>query len=667
MKMRQHIEIGNFYTKSTKINENNKNDMTAGFQNEKSVPLYLGSGDFGGCFDGNGLMETEFLSRVNQNTVFMHADFWHKGPYGIDLHLPMMQIRSDGLDEGYMVEREQKLNVLEGHMTTKMIYGQSELELKAYFNPYLRDVFALEITYQMSESEMLPSIVFKNIPTVKVDYNVTLNSSLQRIQTTRQVAEYQLEAGTAEALILFKVLEELGQVAIISEENTFGIKFVAGTGKVMLLMGAGSPKRRVDLLSQVESIQDIKTYSHRAKRNWEKRWGDSRLAFDYPKLQQLFIRSIYYMLCSFSSSDNCIAPPTGWTGSNWAYHFPQDFALITPVLLKMGHLDIVKAKVEFYARHITSMQEYTQRIYKAEGTMWAWEFPIGDNRTILPDEFPNWYQFEIHNAAYPAKMAFEASAYIKDTQWTKDIAWPIIYNSAKFYTSILKKEGTTWGIHLYPSMGQDELGGVNAKNYLCALYAARFTLRKALEMAKQMDFDSEETQKWQEILSEGLAFDRLIHTQLGIYQNYEVQEHLYEIGKMKHPVPLMPITFLPQDELNSYERNAFARRYTLCDQSDKHFYHGWSLVDLMFADAKMGDKEGFMKDFDEMLIAHYVDKDFLQIYESSTLYPCIYYITSHGLLAQAVLEGALNKNSLGFKKLNYHHIHLEDKTVHGGE
>ena len=372
------IQKGNFYQKDIKENKSNH------------VPLYLGSGDFGGCFDEYGLMNRPFLSRVSQNTVLMHADFWHRGNFGLDYHIPALQIMYDKFQEDKVSSIEQSLNIYDGVLSTTLTYGKSEMTLNSFFNPYLRDVFATEIIYEIDSMDDFPDIIVKNVPIIQADYGTELESDFVLEIQNQNCFEYKLTAGTALASVMMSVINETGEAVGIANNNEYKLRLYPGTGRLLLLVGMCNPNRKENLSNQIRGIHKIAEYKDLTKINWHKRWGDSVIDFEYPFLHELFLRSIYYMLCSFSPADNCIAPPTGWTGSAWSYHFPQDFSLITPVLLKMGHVDIVKAKIEFYARQIPVMKEYTQRIFKTKGTMWAWEFPIGDNANILPEEYPNW-------------------------------------------------------------------------------------------------------------------------------------------------------------------------------------------------------------------------------------------------------------------------------------
>lgn len=59
-----------------------------------------------------------------------------------------------------------------------------------------------------------------------------------------------------------------------------------------------------------------------------------------------------------------------------------------------------------------------------------------------------------------------------------------------------------------PSMVQDEFGGENAPDYLCALFAAEYTLEAALRLVRVcgVRVDKEEGDLWRTVLREGLAY-----------------------------------------------------------------------------------------------------------------------------------------------------------------
>ena len=621
-----------------------RGNITREFPGQYDVPaLYLGSGDFGGCFDETGFMNIPYQGRAHSNSVFMHADYYHRGKYGLHYHLPVMQLKLSSPET--MRSGRQTLDLWDGQLTTESIYDGGRISLCAGFSPERRDVFALMIDYEATGT--LPKIRLCGLPEISVDYGTFLSGSLELniVGNTSDVysAEYTASAGNARAVVSLRIAATGGAgVSFLPDGVTLTLGGNPGRGQIRLYIGVSALGRAAEMNRQLdESLAD--GFFDFAAASWHRRWGDNIVTVDDDDMTRLFVRSVYYILCSFSPSANCIAPPTGWTSNAWAFHFPQDFSYIAPVLLKLGHADIMRAKLDYYCRQLDTMREYTRRIYHADGTMWAWEFPIGDDSHILPDDVPNHFQFEIHNAAYVSRMAWETALCLGDDEWAKNTALPIIFETAKFYLSILRREDDgSYGITLVPSMGQDEFGGEDAKNYLCALYAAEFSLKTALDAAEKYGAAFDGAAKAGEILASGIAFERLYNPEFGAYQTYECPPEEFRFGRMKHPVPLMPFTFLPKPkgELNAAELTAYRRRYDLCERAHEHFFSGWTLFDYLLAEARMGDVDSFRKDFDEIRISDNADPELTAIYETCRGHACAYYITSHGLLAQAVIEVA---------------------------
>ena len=621
-----------------------RGNITREFPGQYDVPaLYLGSGDFGGCFDGTGLMNIPYQGRAHSNSVFMHADYYHRGKYGLHYHLPVMQLKLSSPET--QRSGRQTLDLWDGQLTTESDYDGGRISLCAGFSPERRDVFALLIDYEATGT--LPRVRLCGLPEISVDYGTFLSGSLELniVGSTTDVysAEYTASAGNARAVVSLRVAATGGAgVTFLPDGVTLTLGGNPGRGQIRLYIGVSALGRAAEMNRQLdESLAD--GFFDFAALSWHRRWGDNIVTVDDDDMTRLFVRSVYYILCSFSPSANCIAPPTGWTSNAWAFHFPQDFSYIAPVLLRLGHADIMRAKLDYYYRQLDAMREYTRRIYHADGTMWAWEFPIGDDSHILPDDVPNHFQYEIHNAAYVSRMAWETALSLDDSDWAKNTALPIIFETAKFYLSILKCEDDgSYGITLVPSMGQDEFGGEDAKNYLCALYAAEYSLKTALAAAERYGAAFDGAAKAGEILASGIAFERLYNPEFGAYQTYECPPEEFVFGRMKHPVPLMPLTFLPKPtgELNAAELTAYRRRYDLCERAHEHFFSGWTLFDYLLAEARMGDVDAFRKDFDEIRISDNADPELTAIYETCRGHACAYYITSHGLLAQAVIEVA---------------------------
>lgn len=317
-------------------------------------------------------------------------------------------------------------------------------------------------------------------------------------------------------------------------------------------------------------------------------------------------------------------------------------------MLRLGYTDITRAHVEFYHSRLNDQLALTREIYGKPGVCWSWEFPIGqDARLFRPEDggAPNEFQYEIHNAAYPARMAVETAAALRDAEWTREVAWPIVYESARFLASGLTSERDgKYSLQVTPSMGQDEFGGPNGKNYLCALFATEYTLGRAVNLARELGVENEETKFWMDILQTGLAYRRLLLPEFGFYAANESIP--FSPQQQKHPVQLNPLWLLPLDLIDEPTRTAYRLRRMICSterDNQRHtgvptgFYDGWTLFAFQLAAARSGDDAGLAHELSEMLPSRLVDPDYIAIYESSGFWQP-YYTTSMGLYLQAVME-----------------------------
>jgi hypothetical protein len=203
-------------------------------------------------------------------------------------------------------------------------------------------------------------------------------------------------------------------------------------------------------------------------------------------------------------------------------------------------------------------------------------------------------------------------------------------------------------MHVHPSCGQDEYGGLNQKNYLCSLFSADYTLRTALAAANTLRLTPSETARWTAILQDGLAYDRLQIPGFGFRTT--AQGVRFAPGRQKHPVQLNPLTFLPLGKPDAATLAAYAARHQLVSTeraSMKHpdlqgnYYDGWTLFALSLAAARMGYAAGVAHELSLPETAQLVDPEWIQTYESSG-YWCPYYTTSMGLFLQTINETQLS-------------------------
>lgn len=599
------------------------------FAPEKQIPLYLGSGSCGALFDCYGLIGQDKHHIYNDSGTFKHADYFARGKYGIDYWTSAFTITFAQEPSSSPKNYSQSLDIFKGQLATSFTLDGHSLKSLVYFNPEHRDY----LTYELEGAwQLAVNPVMNPHGSYKEEFE---------IQATGRPDGFILNTNIEEFMVSVQVVYLSGSFPKVTRDGANFTISLQDNSKAMLVICASRRSRFVQSSVQFTFISGPE-WRKACEDAWRKRWGNSYLNLSNDHLQADWARSLYYVLCSFSP-DGIPSAPMGWTGLGWRFHFPQDISYIHPALLRLGHYDLAKRIVEFYYERIDDMLAITHRIYGGKGTMWAWEFPTGRGTGLLDCEPPNVYQFEIHNAAYPARMVFETARHLKDDEWTRKYAIPIIRHSADFYASHLVKEANgKYSLDVKPSMSQDEFAVPNSRNYLCALYSARYTFRVASLMGLH-DYD--------EYINAGLAFDRLVDDAHGIYRTSEMmREENY--GKEKHPVQLNPLVFLPAPKLDKYELNAYEKRFDICSAAKEHIYHGWTLAVFLLASSHLGRTDEFERELALADDKDYRDPEQLEFYETSGYPGTMYYVTTHGLYLQAV-QDAFVCDLFGEDRLEY--------------
>lgn len=627
---------------------------------DKSVNLYLGNGRCGGCFDAYGLQhvadDAPAAPRVS-HTRLAHAQVWFRGRHGLDELFPLGRLVWS-VPPGEPAAYRQHLDLARGRIHTAWTGPGLEYHLDLAASPATldRDLLALSLAWRSDEQR--PALELRPVRAFSTVYSGCLPIRAAVGGDSRRAA-LEVSCGEGRGLVL---VEARGDLVLEPESDRIRFRLARSSGAGQVLLALGPAKRRADLAAGLDrwsglSAEDL---AERTAAAWRERWGPAPAppAGLAPPHLRLYWRSHYHLLCSQAPEVRCPAPPMGFTGNAWGFHFPQDLSFLHPALLAHGHSDITRAHVEFYRERLDEQLALTRHLYHRPGACWSWEFPIGPRARLFQPEdggVPNDFQFEVHNAAYPARMAVETAAALADPVWTRAVAWPVVRESARFLAACLHPADD--GRHSFlvaPSMGQDEFGGANAPNYLCALFAAEYTLTQASRLARTLGLEGDEIRRWDRLLEDGLAYPRLHRPDLGFYAANE--SVAFRPGSQKHPVQLNPLWLLPLGRTpDGPTRSAYRMRRIICSterSGHRHpglptgFYDGWTLFAFLLSAATLGDEAGYAHELAEMLPARLVDPEHVTLYESSGFWQP-YYTSSMGLFLQAARTMASARRSPG--------------------
>ncbi|MBN8217993.1 MAG: hypothetical protein J0L75_15230 [Spirochaetes bacterium] len=647
---------------------------------------YLGSGRMGASFDPWGLMGNGWEApHARQGlTALMHSGHFHRGRLGIQSRIPLGRLVFADGEPAPPTEWSQRFTPGRCLLTTRASGDGFAYEMRARFHAGRPDLLLLEIDGR------LPDLLFAPCTGMKGSYDEQLTGSWETRRAGADSWRGSVRLGTAQSAVVLRVL---GGGSALEPEGR-GVRWSPrGGGPHFLALGVAPMARGEALEAELATLPDPATLADEAQGAWKRRFGDAFVELGDARLQSLWARSLASVLYSYAPDTTCPAPPCGWSGNLWGYTFPQDLSYIHPALLRLGHLDIAKSWVEFFSGFRGEMERFTRRIWNRPGAFWAWEFPVEHGQDLLdPDRpgEPNWYQYEIHNASTVVRMAVEKARHLGDPAFTRDVALPMALSTARFYASGLERNADgAWDLFMEPSMGQDEMGAPNQRNYLCGLFAAEYALGAALALLREAGLGDPDAPRWAAILRDGLAYARLMHPELGVCGNDESVAG-DPLGRQKHPVQVNPLFVLPFEAPHPHALHAYrAHRLDLCRDSRRGHYHGWTLWAYLASAAHAGDAAGLGEMSANLQRYHAVDADYLQAFETSCdpssfgdldayrRRPWVHYVTSHGLFMQAVQDalicdygGRVVKHGAvppSWGTCRYAGLRTMDGAVHSGE
>ncbi|RRB02569.1 hypothetical protein [Larkinella rosea] len=588
--------------------------IRSAYTDEPVINLYQGNGLFGCSYGLLGLHIHPAKASTHHkfgNTRFMHLEHRGRGKFGGDYLLPLAQLYwADAFQT--VSEFSQHQAFYEGTITTRFRASNRTIAVKTWFDPVDRNLSGIAIQLKGEPIR----VILDPASDVKGHYDQRI-SQVSKISAVKDQWKIELTGlGTTTPLYLKT------NAVVTLEGNVLQLTLKEGENRIQL-----SVKKPV----AATTAQSLRQTIHW----WDQTWQKSGL-IEFPEAtaQKMWVRSMAQFLYSYGTDQKGIPPPMGFTGNGWPFNFPQDASYVLPVLLATGQTAIGKSWIEYFSARLQGMKQYTQRHFHRDGVMVPWVFPYGSFDGYHDPAPPNIWYYEIHNSGYLARMAVETAVFVNDTQWTQKYVLPLLKETAAFYGSICTKETDGfWHLSLKPSMGQDEFGGVDQKDYLCALYSAQYCFQQAI--AYGLDNDH----RYSTILKDGLAFQSL-KAKGGFY--YTSSNSPADFGKQKHPVQLNELAYLPVHSSPSEAASlAYQRRYELLADASKPYFHGWSLGEILLAGSRLSQPQEWLKDWHNLVTSNNIDPEWIQVFETSKSWSGAFYNSTNGLIVQSLVNNVL--------------------------
>ncbi|HMH22516.1 MAG TPA: hypothetical protein VK563_12105 [Puia sp.] len=575
------------------------------------VLLYQGNGRFGSCFGPWGLHSTPDVKSpytLHGATRFTHIKHFVRGRFNADYLLPIGTMYW-ATEPDKVITYDQYQSFYDGTLTTRFSTSDYTIRIISWFDAVRKDIagFQIEVT---GKSPVLLLSTPRSVPLI-YDQRMT------------PVIEERLKDNHYEASI--RCLDTHSSLKVSSDAEMIqgkeGLELRLRQGLNTILMAVNSELT----VSAGESLRQTRQYWHRA---WEKAgWLD----LPDERAQKVWVRSLAYTLYSHNDDGFGCSPPTGLAGNGWPFPFPFDSGCRHPLLLMTGQTETARKWVECWHSRLDGLKEYTQRFFKGEGVFLPHVFPYGQAYGYHDPQPPNKYYYPIYNSSLLVRIADQTSVMVNDREWTKAYAEPLIHEAAKFYLSHLKKGADgLWHLHIIPSISLDESGDTDKPDYVSGLISAQYSLQKAVEYG--LDTDN----RMKAILSDGFGYPALLAGN-GMYHNH-LDPAIKDFGRQKHPDQLFALVHTPLGpSLDKPHRRAHELRYETTEGAKEPRFLGHTLGEFILASARMHDPEAWLKDWGMLMPARYMDPDLIQFYES-TGNSLAFYITTHGLFAQALLE-----------------------------
>lgn len=578
---------------------------------EGVIPLYLGNGRFGGCFDQSGLQENPQSTASLGSTSLMHVQHHGRGRFDMDYLLPLARVYwADSLQQVRNYRQHQKL--YDGLMETSFTSAAGNTKIVSWFDAVDRNLFFIKTNCDGA------SLVVAFPDTIVTHYKsrFLVQSSIEKVSGGwRSQLSY-----AGKTACCYISTDAPGEVRD-------GKLYLDLKGRNTVCLSYGEPA-------------DVawRTSLNRTRKWWHRQWAVTAFVdIPDPAIRNFYVHNMAQLFATYNEDGLGLMPPCGLSGNQWPFGFPHDLSFVLYTCLSQGRVDVAKSWLEYIAKDVEELRVFTRRVFGIDGIFSPWCYPYDGVSGLHEHGLPQSRAFyEIHNSGHLCRMAYETSLFVNDSSWTRTNALPLIASCAEFYRNMIsKEEDGYWHVFHIPSFGQDENGGMNQKDYLDALYSARYCFETAVSCGLDPDGF------YARVLQDGLAFPSLKSAK-GYFFSCQGRGES-DFGHQKHPVQLNEITLLPMSDGVSEEAMlAYKNRYDITERAAEPFFRGWTWGSFVLASARAADADGWRQDWNALLPSDNADPEMIQFYESSRLHKRAYFTTNSGLFVGSVLTCMVN-------------------------
>ncbi|WP_218670875.1 hypothetical protein [Microbispora sp. GKU 823] len=183
---------------------------------------------------------------------------------------------------------------------------------------------------------------------------------------------------------------------------------------------------------------------------------------------------------------------TKWSNAYW-YWNQRDVYLS---FLASNHTELIDRHDNLYSRNYAALKAYTQTRYGVDG-LWVpetmgWD---GNARGTVGSDYTKNILSTGYEAAYSMYMRYR---YTDDADYLRNVAYPFIRETAKFYSAMLSRDTATGTYYMANSNSHETYW--NVRNAITDLAAVRSLFPLAIRVSAQLGADSGLRSTWQDVL-----------------------------------------------------------------------------------------------------------------------------------------------------------------------
>ena len=626
-------------------------DRTSLGDTQSWIPVFLGNGHYGGCFDPLGAMQKPPPAPpfLKTSTFFTSLYHYTDGEFGMEYSVPIgsLLIDHDSLPEGLtdldkITAYQQRLSLFEGALFTEYeVEGSQTLQHTQFISEVRKRLFVMRSRCKGERSPIL-EISFEPLLKTLIHYD----QSFEGTATPSRSESILLWNVCTVATSTWVGLAVLGPRGLTEINNDHRIVHTMNSQEdAIVLLAFCSDREADDPRGEVtriitNALQDgflRLLEEHTAW--WASFWNECLVCLPEcaAPFDKIWLRSNYYLACSLSDTEVPHPPSVfGLADIGWPSYFPQDFMFLHQTALTSNHLPLARSTSCTWHDMLPHAMEYAQWLLRLPGAYFPWIPPLFDWNGFHRDGVPNKYYYEHHNQACVSKIVFDYFTFSGDTEFLKECGYPVLREIAHLYRRMLSFDLRTgqFEVRYTPSQSQDEFAPPHQKNYFDCLLSVEYALEVAAEAARILDVDQDLRNDWNQVLATGFAYSKLASGDHYIVHEGDDRGE----GSQRYPVQLNPIALFPVEELanDPRVRNAYKSRYQLLPLSESVQSKSWSLAEFLLSSARMRNEKGFLRDFEALVTGKIADSLCIQFFESTGGQP--YFMSTQALVMEAITE-----------------------------